>query len=734
MTRLCRASFICLSLLVAVGLVQVAPAAGSAIDELTKVLPDDVVYFVATGGGAAVEGDFQKSILGRLWNDPGTQSFVGSVQTELMTILNKEAEEEEASKMIAMALGYAQLVLDRPLAIGIAGVEAQEGPPACVFAILDAGDRKSELAAALTKLEEMIGEHEKIAEIEVGSLKMHSFEDTDDVPVYWGWVGNRLVFAVNDAKGMATKHMVKPRAAATNHLKSISNQGDLLAVYYDVRRIWSIVEAFAVSEGDEEDMKVARAVFKELGLSDVGAVVARIGFSGPEMVSDSFVEAPAPRTGLLAAFKPVDPSLLGMVDAQAVTASTFNCDVAGIFDTVMQAIKAASPDEGYPETQKGLAEFESEAGFSVREGLLKSLGGPVVFYSLPAGQMIEAPMGGVIASLKLSDAALFEKTMKGIGVFIVQIAEGMLQIGEQTADDGRTIHVWASPVLAVAQVMPTWAIVGDQVVIGSNTALCKMGLKQAASKGQGVKSLRDTDGFKKVTSRLPQNVLSLTYTDSEVIFNQMLMQVQQVWPMATLGAMQAGVKLPVMLPQLGHIAADMQPSCEYSYADAAGFHSHYQGSGLEVSLRGIAGAAFGMGVAMPALARTRQLAFRMTSATNLSGISKACRIYASDHDDKLPPNLEVLVEEVNLSPKSLESKRKPDDFDGPSYVYILGQTLAMNPGNIVAHEDTRYCSEGVNVLFLDGHVGFVKPAMFREELKGTYERLGREMPEIEFMD
>ena len=215
---------------------------------------------------------------------------------------------------------------------------------------------------------------------------------------------------------------------------------------------------------------------------------------------------------------------------------------------------------------------------------------------------------------------------------------------------------------------------------------------------------------------------------------QMMMQLQQIWPLATMGAMKAGVKLPVMLPNLSAIVKDMQPACEYSYARPDGFYSHYRGTGLEVSLRGIAGGALAAGVLMPALSRTRQLAFRMTSGTNLASIGKACLIYANDHDDKLPPDLETLVTEAELPPQCLESKRKPVDFDGPSYVYIPGQTAAMYPGNIVAYEDPRYCTEGVNVLFLDSHVEFMKPDQFRKELKATYERLGREMPEVRFKD
>jgi prepilin-type N-terminal cleavage/methylation domain-containing protein len=43
-----------------------------------------------------------------------------------------------------------------------------------------------------------------------------------------------------------------------------------------------------------------------------------------------------------------------------------------------------------------------------------------------------------------------------------------------------------------------------------------------------------------------------------------------------------------------------------------------------------------MGILMPALARVRQLAFRMTCGTNLSGIGKAMLIYANDYEDELP--------------------------------------------------------------------------------------------------
>jgi prepilin-type N-terminal cleavage/methylation domain-containing protein len=43
-----------------------------------------------------------------------------------------------------------------------------------------------------------------------------------------------------------------------------------------------------------------------------------------------------------------------------------------------------------------------------------------------------------------------------------------------------------------------------------------------------------------------------------------------------------------------------------------------------------------MGILMPALARVRQLAFRMTCGTNLAGLGKAMLIYANDYEDEMP--------------------------------------------------------------------------------------------------
>lgn len=131
---------------------------------------------------------------------------------------------------------------------------------------------------------------------------------------------------------------------------------------------------------------------------------------------------------------------------------------------------------------------------------------------------------------------------------------------------------------------------------------------------------------------------------------------------------------------------------------------------------------------LESLAKIRQVDQQMKSAKNLQAIGKALILYASNHEEKYPPNLEVLVEEVGLSPEKLVSPLKPNEFDGPSYIYIAGQSAEMDPQNIIAYENPEFCSDRINVLYNDCHVMAEEPVSFFEDIKATYERLGREMP------
>jgi len=283
------------------------------------------------------------------------------------------------------------------------------------------------------------------------------------------------------------------------------------------------------------------------------------------------------------------------------------------------------------------------------------------------------------------------------------------------------------------QVMPTWTIVDNHVVIGSNTALCSKAVRQIALAKTGGNSLRATDGFKKAAARLPNNLICFSYTNSKLQFNQMMVSLQQFWPMITMVAGQQGIKLPFMLPSLGHIVKDMGPSSRYSWFDGEGFRCCYEGPGIEPSLGAVAGAGIGAAVLMPALAKARDQAKQALSLSNLHQLAICLKMWSDDHKGKLPKSLEEMKPYYH-DDKLLESPRKPKDFDGPSYVYILHETPNIKKAAyyIVVYENPEFCTDKIGVLFLDYSVRAMRQEEFLEALEETYKFLGKEMPEIRF--
>jgi prepilin-type N-terminal cleavage/methylation domain-containing protein len=101
--------------------------------------------------------------------------------------------------------------------------------------------------------------------------------------------------------------------------------------------------------------------------------------------------------------------------------------------------------------------------------------------------------------------------------------------------------------------------------------------------------------------------------------------------------------LDVIIPCIGHFPNKM---CINVIPETSGFTNlEYSNKEKKMKKKGftlvellvvIAIIALLMGILMPALAKVRQIAFRMVCGTNLSGIGKAILTYANDYDDELP--------------------------------------------------------------------------------------------------
>ena len=134
-----------------------------------------------------------------------------------------------------------------------------------------------------------------------------------------------------------------------------------------------------------------------------------------------------------------------------------------------------------------------------------------------------------------------------------------------------------------------------------------------------------------------------------------------------------------------------------------------------------------LGILMPALARTRQLAFRMTCGTNLSGLGKAMVIYMGDNDEQFPtPSAwcDLLIEHAGVTPQSFICK---GGDEGPCHYAmnknVIGLGMSAPPDMVLLFETypgwnqvggpemlttENHQGDGCNILFADGHVRFVR--------------------------
>jgi prepilin-type processing-associated H-X9-DG protein len=118
------------------------------------------------------------------------------------------------------------------------------------------------------------------------------------------------------------------------------------------------------------------------------------------------------------------------------------------------------------------------------------------------------------------------------------------------------------------------------------------------------------------------------------------------------------------------------------------------------------------GMLLPAVASARERARRAHCMSNLSQIGLACKMYAMDHGEKLPPNLAALADYVGDNPSVFvcaSSETEPGDLasvDTWSDYILVPNRSEGDPGDAVLVFEKPGChsGRGGNILTVDGAV------------------------------
>jgi len=109
----------------------------------------------------------------------------------------------------------------------------------------------------------------------------------------------------------------------------------------------------------------------------------------------------------------------------------------------------------------------------------------------------------------------------------------------------------------------------------------------------------------------------------------------------------------------------------------------------------------------PPLEQARLRSRRAASASTLKQLMAGIYMYAADHKNQLPKNLQALVDGKYISPKQLISPLQPDREDAYVYIRPAAPLNKVDPQSLILYEAFDTWGEGTNVAFGDGHVEFV---------------------------
>jgi prepilin-type processing-associated H-X9-DG protein len=138
------------------------------------------------------------------------------------------------------------------------------------------------------------------------------------------------------------------------------------------------------------------------------------------------------------------------------------------------------------------------------------------------------------------------------------------------------------------------------------------------------------------------------------------------------------------------------------------------------------------------MAEERKAGKKASSAAFLKEIGDTVTVWSADHDDKLPQSLLDLVKDGAIPAQMLVSpagerrkvktdgKGMPEGAFEPDYILVkyamTVPKIKESAKKVLAYERPEiYKSEGTHVLYVDGHVDWVKMDEFKAQLKATQE-------------
>jgi len=691
------------------------PAAAQERD-FAALLPPDTLAYVAWAEPYAPDA-------------PEVEQFEG-----LVAQLRQADPGQPGLSQMRLVCDLALPLLRHPAGLALLDLDAAAGNPDIQLAgLVQAGEECSRLAEAFEALCQAAAAHVPVSDVEVAGVRLRSLAlKNGRLTLYWGVHRDSFLLALGQPAAeriiAGLNGTVRPALAQDDELSFLrrkvgaSGWAWRLSGYADARRILSKIRTIAGQRMGGLP-PTADKLIDALGINAVRAsyVDTRRGPDGS--TCSAFTHLEGERKGILKLWdqRPLSEDDLRTVPADAYWALVWNLDLHRLWTDTRATVEALDPNM-LPTLDGALALVDGFLGFSLAGQLLPAFGDTWAVFDAPEH-------GGVLltGSVLVAEVRDQQAVQGAIGRLIAMLKPLLatknvnLELRETQAQ-GRTLH-YVVVGRVPCPIMPAWTFVGERMVCGlfPQTVLAAAGQVDPATRGA---SLAENPAVQRALRDVPAgNLQSLGYWDAAYL-------ARLLYPFgllyATLGVSMLsvpGVELdPLTYPIRAEAVKDVDNTVTVCVVDGDGVHYRQSGS-FQGHLAAVGVVALLVSMLLPSLSRARELAKRTVSVSNLHSIDMGLRMYANDHEGRFPESLEALVEKGLVVEDMLHSPR--DEQDGVSYVYIGGQSISSDPANVVAYERV-IGDEGTNVLYVDGHVAWLRIDAFKQALAATYQRLGRE--------
>ncbi len=693
-----------------------AARAGAPLDDR---VPQDAILYIGWAGADALASQYAASNLKGIVDASAARQFINQQLPKLIDMAARQ--NPQAPQIIAKLQTGLDIAWRHPAAIYVCPVDFSDPrrPELRMGLVIDAGTDAKSLA-------DLLGE----------ALTKLPPQDPGQPPVLVASEGTLVAVTIGKAESFTNRGKNGGLAAAPSYIKAMAQMKvtkPAVTLFVDIGNGLAATKEGLdkVPDLPTEAKKQFAVITDALGLNSLTQIASAAAFDGKEWSEQTFVGINGPRQGLLAILgtAPLSDGILNVIPKNAVSFGTLKLDPHQIFSEIRAAAGKIDP-AALDQFDDAVAESNKQTGMNLERDVLAPLGDEWVFYRAPLSDI-----GGNSFALvhKLRDHERFAGTVSQIEDMLNTAGKGQFKIDRLTAGKIQFASI------SFLQYSLAWTVRGDYFYASSIEGL-PGAVKQVENK---LPSIAENDLYKKAMAALPAGIkpLSISYSNPAKTYPELRRLALGIFPLARAN----GIDLPAnLLPDIDDISPFMAPGASISWLDNDGLHIAGRSAfpGAEIlggNPRGgptmVAAMALATAAALPAIGNARDQAKRVTDAVNLKAIGTSFAIYAASNANQSPEDIAHLVANDALDPRFLVSPRigtvalvmtpelhklATDDFPKFAdqvalhcdYIYIAKE-MSMLRGNasalIIAYDKPNPAlSDGINAVFLDGHVEFTR--------------------------